>query len=117
MPSSINLATLRSSQEINAIRKEGKSFSNRNFVLVVRPNTLEISRYGVIASRSVGGAVQRNRCKRRIRSRVASLATRIAPGNDLLIIARVGCLFVEPDLLDKAFEQVFTQAGLLSVNV
>ncbi|HAL73608.1 MAG TPA: hypothetical protein DCM45_00775 [Clostridiales bacterium] len=48
---------------------------------------------------------------------MASLATRIAPGNDLLIIARVGCLFVEPDLLDKAFEQVFTQAGLLSVNV
>ncbi|HBO34746.1 MAG TPA: ribonuclease P protein component [Anaerolineaceae bacterium] len=117
MPGNSDLATLRSSQEISAIRKEGRTFSNRYFVLVMRPNTLEMSRYAVIASRSVGGAVERNRCKRRIRSRVAKLAIRIIPGNDFLIIARVACLSVEPVLLDQAFEQVFAQAGLLSVNV
>ena len=116
MPGNLGLATLRSSQEISAIRKEGRSFSNRYLVLVVRPNTLESSRYAVIASRSVGGAVERNRCKRRIRSRVAKLAGRMKPGNDLLIIARIACLKIEPDLLDVAFDQMFTQAGLLSIN-
>lgn len=116
MPGNLGLATLRSSQEISAIRKEGRSFSNRYFVLVVRTNTLEISRYAVIASRSVGGAVERNRCKRRIRSRVAKFAGRMKPGNDLLVIARIACLTIEPDLLDKAFDQMFNQAGLLSIN-
>ena len=117
MPRILNLATLRSSQEINAIRKEGKSFSNRYFVLVVKPNLLEISRYAVIASRRVGGAVERNRCKRRIRSRMANLALKIATGNDFVIIARVACLEVEPELLDRAFDQVFSQARLFTVNV
>jgi len=117
MPGKLGLATLRSSQEISAIRKEGKSFSNRYFVLVVNANALEISRYCVIASRSVGGAVERNRCKRRIRSRMAKLSGRVKPGNDFLIIARIACLVVEPEILDKAFEQTFTQAGLISNNV
>lgn len=116
MPGNLGLATLRSSQEISAIRKEGRSFSNRYFVLVVRASTLEFSRYAVIASRSVGGAVERNRCKRRIRSRVTRLSGRMIPGNDLLIIARIACLTIEPNLLDKAFDQMFTQAGLLSIN-
>ena len=116
MPSTLKLATLRSSQEIIAIRREGRSFSNRNFVLVVRPNMLDTSRYAVIASRSVGGAVERNRCKRRIRSRVTKLESRMTPGNDLLIIARAACLEVKPDLLDKAFEQTFAQAGLIKTN-
>ena len=117
MPGDYDLAILRSSQEISAVRKEGKSFSNRYFVLVVKANTLEESRYAVIASRSVGGAVERNRCKRRIRSRVAKLAGELTSGFDLLIIARVACLTVEPKILDKAFEQVYDQAGLIDRHV
>ncbi|NLG40322.1 MAG: ribonuclease P protein component [Chloroflexi bacterium] len=117
MPGYFKLATLRSSHEISAIRKEGKTYSNRYFVLVVRANTLQISRYAVIASRSVGGAVERNRCKRRIRSRVAKLASKLTSGFDLLIIARIACLTVEPKILDKAFEQVYDQAGLIDRHV
>ncbi|MEL7625739.1 MAG: ribonuclease P protein component [Anaerolineaceae bacterium] len=117
MSSSLNLARLRSSQEISAIRKEGQSFSSRNFVLLVKPNLLDTIRYAVIASRRVGGAVERNRCKRRLRSRVTRLAPKITPGNDLLIIARIACLETEPEILDKAFEQVFIQAGLISNHV
>lgn len=117
MSSSLNLERLRSSQEISAIRKEGRSFSNRNFVLLVKPNHLKFSRYVVVASRSVGGAVERNRCKRRIRSGVNRLASKMTPGNDLLIIARVACLETEPLVLDQAFEQVFTLAGLISNDV
>jgi hypothetical protein len=41
----------------------------------------------------------------------------MTPGNDLLIIARVACLETEPLVLDQAFEQVFTLAGLISNDV
>lgn len=107
---------LHSSQEIRAVRTEGNSFSNRYLVLVVKPNLLNQVRYAVIASKSVGGAVERNRCKRRIRSRMAKFGAKINKGNDLLIIARSALLTVSPVALDQAFEQILVKANLLEKN-
>lgn len=107
---------LNSSQEIRAVRNEGNSFSNRYLVLVVRKNLLNQVRYAVIASKSVGGAVERNRCKRRIRSRMAKFGAKISMGNDLLIIARSALLTVSPVALDQAFEQMLVKARLLDEN-
>ena len=107
---------LHSSQEIRAVRTEGNSFSNRFMVLVVKSNLLNQLRYAVIASKSVGGAVERNRCKRRIRSRMAKFGAKISTGNDLLIIARSALLTVSPVDLDQAFEQLLVKARLLNKN-
>lgn len=41
--------------------------SGRFLVLVARPNGRGIDRLGIVASRRVGGAVVRNRAKRRLR--------------------------------------------------
>lgn len=107
---------LHSSQEIRAVRNEGYSFSNRYLVLVVKSNLLNQVRYAVIASKRVGGAVERNRCKRRIRSRMAKFGVKISMGNDLLIIARSALLTVSPAELDQAFEQLLVKAKLLDKN-
>ena len=107
---------LHSSQEIRAVRTEGNSFSNRYLVLVVKTNSLDQVRYAVIASKSVGGAVERNRCKRRIRSRMAKFGAKISMGNDLLIIARSALLTVSPVVLDQVFEQMLVKARLLDEN-
>ena len=63
------------------------------FVLLARPQDqkLEISapRIGYTASRKVGGAVQRNRAKRRLRALVAEImAPKAAKGWDFVLIAR-----------------------------
>ena len=107
---------LHSSQEIRTVRNEGNSFSNRYLVLVVNSNLLNQVRYAVIASKRVGGAVERNRCKRRIRSRMAKFGAKISMGNDLLIIARSALLTVSPVALDQAFEQLLVKANLLEKN-
>ncbi len=107
---------LHSSQEVRAVRNEGNSFSNRYLVLVVKSNSLNQVRYAVIASKSVGGAVERNRCKRRIRSRMAKFGAKISMGNDLLIIARSALLTVSPIALDQEFEQLLVKAKLLEKN-
>ena len=107
---------LHSSQEIRTVRNEGNSFSNRYLVLVVNSNLLNQVRYAVIASKRVGGAVERNRCKRRIRSRMAKFGAKISMGNDLLIIARNALLTVSPIALDQAFEQILVKAILLEKN-
>jgi ribonuclease P protein component len=55
-------------------------------------------RFGVTASRKVGGAVQRNRAKRRLRAAaLAVLPLSGVPGNDYVLVAR-------RDTLTKAFD-------------
>ena len=61
-------------------------------VLQVAPNPAEADarpRIGFTASRKVGGAVQRNRARRRLREAVrAVLAAHAKPGLDYVVIAR-----------------------------
>lgn len=60
------------------------------------PNQLEITRFGVVAGRTIGKAVQRNRAKRLLREAVRSYLRDILPGLDVLLIARqsmVGATF------------------------
>jgi ribonuclease P protein component len=46
------------------------------------------SRIGLSTPRTLGGAVQRNRVRRRLRELVRARLERIGPGWDLLLIAR-----------------------------
>jgi len=57
-------------------------------VLVVLPNSLDFSRFGVAAGRSVGNAVRRNKAKRILREAWRLEMTDIPDGWDLLVIAR-----------------------------
>jgi len=116
MASSDKLAVLRNLLEITAIRKEGQSFSNRFLVLVIKENTENNPGFAVIASRKVGGAVERNRCKRRMRSRVKMLASRIVKDYNFVLIARPELLRVDSDTLDRSMIQLFQRAGLLCSN-
>lgn len=43
---------------------------------------------GVVAGRSIGGAVTRNRAKRIMRAAIQSLLDRVKPEYDLLLVAR-----------------------------
>lgn len=63
-------------------------------------------RCGVTAGRSVGGAVQRNRAKRLLRSAMRPLLPRLAPAWDVVLIAR-------RPILQADFAQV--QAALLAL--
>lgn len=60
-------ARLRSRDQFDRVQRGGRRVSTRLFTLVASPNTLGCDRLGIIASRKVGGAVVRNRAKRRIR--------------------------------------------------
>jgi ribonuclease P protein component len=91
---------LRSRQEFTAVQENGRRVAARYVTLLGRPNTLDRDRLGVIASRRLGGAVARNRAKRRLREvfrRGLPAASR--PGDrtlDVVVIAR-------RELLDAPF--------------
>ena len=79
---------LTRSTDFKRVRRLGKSYAHPLIVLIALPNELDCSRVGVVAGRSVGGAVQRNRAKRLIRAALQPYMTSIRPGWDLMLIAR-----------------------------
>ena len=66
----------------------GKSYAHPLVVLIALPNEKECSRFAVVAGRSLGKAVQRNRAKRLLREALRPLLPSIAPGWDVIFIAR-----------------------------
>jgi ribonuclease P protein component len=104
---------LRDSETIRAIRTNGKSFASAIAILVTQDSEMEMTRVAFLASRSVGGAVQRNRCKRLLRSRVAKLLSELLQPYHLLLIARKPLLSASADEIDQTLVMLFEKAKLI----
>jgi ribonuclease P protein component len=70
------------------VRQLGKSYAHPLIVLVALKNEQDTTRYAIAASRSLGKAVDRNRAKRRLREALRPFMPAIAPGWDVLLLAR-----------------------------
>ncbi len=83
---------LRRSEDFARVRQSGKSYAHPLVVLVVEPSDGTQVQVGVVAGRSVGGAVQRNRAKRLLRAAMQSLIASVPPGWNLVLIGRAPLL-------------------------
>lgn len=104
---------LRSNEQFQQVRQEGRSWAHPLVVLCALPNDLGHSRFGFSVSHWVGKAVVRNRAKRLMRE-----ATRLRQGNikegwDLVFIARHPIREADFKQVDQAIEQLLRRAGLL----
>jgi ribonuclease P protein component len=108
---------LSSSTDIQRVRRFGKSFAHPLLVLVFYPNELGITRAAFIAGRSVGNAVARNRAKRLLREALRSLLPNIAPGHDLVLVARQPLTAVKCAQAQAALTQHLKRAHLYRDNV
>lgn len=79
---------VRSSKRFAEIRQHGRTATNELLVLCALRNDLEFSRFGFSVSARVGNAVVRNRIKRRLRAAMRLQMDQIAPGWDIIWIAR-----------------------------
>src|SRR5512143_1815519 len=82
---------LRPRGEFERIRQNGRSWPHRFFVLIVlaHPDRLAAPpRIGVAAGKKLGGAVTRNRYKRKLRDAVRQVYPGIPGGVDVILIAR-----------------------------
>ncbi|MBI2707122.1 MAG: ribonuclease P protein component [Proteobacteria bacterium] len=84
------LERLKKRSEFLAVAKTGDRWVTPAFVIQVCRRALEGSaRYGITASRKIGGAVERNRAKRRLRALIRQiLPLHACPGTDYVLIAR-----------------------------
>ena len=82
-------ARLSRAYEFERLKREGESFHGKLMVLSVLKNLPETEvRVGFITSRRVGGAVLRNRVRRRLREIVRAARPQISAGTWLAVIAR-----------------------------
>lgn len=81
--------------------------------MVALPNTENRTRIGVAAGRSVGGAVERNRAKRRLRACLSIVVPDIPKGWDLIFLARKPVQEANFDQIQDAVRNVLNRARLL----
>ena len=74
--------------EYDAVYRDGKRRSSREFTVFLRPNGLPVSRFGWSIKKALGTAVRRNRIRRRLREIVRVHRQEIAPGWDIVIHPR-----------------------------
>jgi ribonuclease P protein component len=106
---------LRTSDEHAAIKAGGTAVRSRCCILVVLPRPGEATKVGFVASRrSVGGAVQRNRARRRLREIVRRRWPRIVSiGYWLEFIALRPVLTAPHEILATEVEHLLASAGAL----
>jgi ribonuclease P protein component len=87
-------ARLSRSRDFDTVYRKGRSVSTRYLVLYSFPreedDELEEARLGLAVSRKCGGAVVRNRLKRRLRAAFDELAAPPDPGTDYVLVVRPG---------------------------
>ena len=74
--------------EYDAVYREGRRRASREFTAFLRPNNLDLSRFGWSIKKGLGNAVRRNRIRRRLREIVRLHRQEIAPGWDIVIHPR-----------------------------
>ena len=84
-------------------------------LLVVRVlrTDLENTRFGLATGRKLGGAVIRNRLRRRLREALRALAPSFQPGWDVLIIARPALVKATHEELTEAVARLLRRGGVL----
>lgn len=105
---------LRRRRDFDAIFKSGRSWHNGLLVLRSLPNALNHNRFGFVTSRRVGGAVVRNRVRRRLRESLRVLPAR--PGWDIVVSAKTAAAAAPFRELNRAVVDLLTRAGILDLD-
>ncbi len=93
---------------------QGRKFVGRYMVLFLRSGPDSALRLGVVSSRKVGGAVERNRARRRIREVFRRERPGLVGAEDVVVVARFARREPAMDELRADFLALAERAGLRS---
>jgi ribonuclease P protein component len=100
-------------EDFSALQGEGTVRSHSLLVVRVRRTDLEVTRFGLSTGRKLGGAVVRNRVRRRLREALRVMAPSLQPGWDVLIIARSPVIAADYDTLAGVLQSLLRRGGVL----
>jgi ribonuclease P protein component len=100
-------------QDFAAIQATGATRTHALLSARFLRTDLETTRFGLSTGRRLGGAVVRNRARRRIREVLRVMAPSFQPGWDVLIIARPAIVKADHDALVGALHRTLVRGGVL----
>jgi ribonuclease P protein component len=108
---------LRANEDFQRVRRHGRTWAHPLLVLAAAPgpDPLGPTRLGVSTGKRLGGAVVRNRVRRRVREAVRGAYAELDPGWDLVFIARSAAAEAPFAEINQAVRQLLARAGLLVV--
>ena len=104
--------TIKENRTFRRIYSKGRSAVTPFLVLYCRPNGRDHNRLGVTVSTKLGGAVVRNRARRRLREVYRLAQPSLRQGYDIILVARSRAVNGPYDRLTAAFDKACRQLGL-----
>ena len=104
---------LKTNMEFNKVYKDGKNYWNRNLILYVRKNNLDISKVGYSISKKIGNSVTRNKVRRRMKEIYRLNYNYIRKGYDFILIPKKNIVDISYLELESAMIHIFKISGLL----
>ena len=104
--------SLKKNHEFKRLYNKGKSAAARCVVVYCRRNGSGENRLGITVSTKIGGAVQRNRVRRRLKEIYRLSESRLATGYDIVIVARVRSRFAGYKELESSVIALFKKLNL-----
>ena len=106
--------SLKENHLFRALYHRGKSAARKSMVMyVMKRRNQPVNHLGITVSVKLGCAVERNRARRRIRETYRLNETRLKCGFDIVIVARKPAVDGPFDLLQRDFDILAKQLGLL----
>ncbi|MBO4473230.1 MAG: ribonuclease P protein component [Clostridia bacterium] len=107
---------LTASRSFDYLYRHGAVYKNALLVLYVAKSKLSIPKVGFSVGKKVGGAVQRNRTKRRLREAFRLELGKVAQDRSYVVVARTGSAERTYDELREALLSLLRQAGVYSAE-
>jgi ribonuclease P protein component len=108
---------LTKSEDFKRVRLFGKSYAHPLIVLLVNASESPQVKIGISIGKSVGGAVIRNRTKRRMRAAVSEIITQVKTGWDIVLIGRAAARNADLPAIRESIRILFGRANLLNMEM
>lgn len=103
--------SLRSNRDFKRMYARAGSAPGACLVVFVSKNRLDVSRLGLTVSTKMGGAVQRNRMRRRMKEAYRLVEDKLRPGYDIVMVARFGLEKASFELIQAEIIRLFYKAA------
>ena len=103
---------LKKNHEFRRLYNKGKCEVNSCIAVYCRKNRLGCNRLGITTGVKIGGAVVRNRVRRRLREAYRIHESQIRPGYDIVVVARVRAAHARYRELERALLSALDKLSL-----
>ena len=106
-------STIKKNYEFKRLYNKGKSSASQYVAVYCRRNGTDFSRLGITVSAKIGGAVVRNRIRRRLKEIYRLNEEKLKPGLDIVIAARKKCVFAGYHEIENSVLAVLRKLSLI----